>query len=94
MNYIYIGKIVNTHGLKGEIRILSDFEFKDKVFVPNMKIYIGCDHNGVTLKEINILNGSNKLTPSKRNKKGKRKKWISKRGKDKRIFRTFKKRLY
>lgn len=39
--YIYIGKIVNTHGLKGEVRILSDFEFKDKVFVPNMKIYIG-----------------------------------------------------
>ena len=39
--FIYIGKIVNTHGIKGEIRILSDFEYKDKVFVPNMKIYIG-----------------------------------------------------
>ena len=23
---IYIGKVVNTHGIKGEIRILSDFE--------------------------------------------------------------------
>lgn len=39
--FVYIGKIVNTHGIKGEIRILSDFEYKDKVFVPNMKIYIG-----------------------------------------------------
>lgn len=39
--FVYVGKIVNTHGIKGEIRILSDFEFKDKVFVPNMKIYIG-----------------------------------------------------
>ena len=39
--FVYVGKIVNTHGIKGEIRILSDFEYKDKVFVPNMKIYIG-----------------------------------------------------
>lgn len=40
-DYIYIGKIVNTHGIKGEIRILSDFEKKDKVFVKGMPIYIG-----------------------------------------------------
>ena len=40
-DYIYVGKIVNTHGLKGEIRILSDFEYKDKVFIPGMTIYIG-----------------------------------------------------
>ena len=39
--YIYIGKIVNTHGIKGEIRILSDFDKKNKVFVPGMVIYIG-----------------------------------------------------
>ena len=32
MNKVYIGKIVNTHGIKGELRIRSDFEFKDKVF--------------------------------------------------------------
>ena len=24
MEYLYIGKIVNTHGIKGEVRILSD----------------------------------------------------------------------
>ncbi len=40
-DFIYVGKIVNTHGLKGEVRILSDFEKKDKVFVPGMTIYIG-----------------------------------------------------
>ena len=40
-DFIYVGKIVNTHGLKGEIRILSDFEYKEKVFVPGMTIYIG-----------------------------------------------------
>lgn len=39
--FTYVGKIVNTHGLKGEVRILSDFEKKDKVFIPGMTIYIG-----------------------------------------------------
>lgn len=39
--YVYIGKIVNTHGIKGELRILSDFEKKDAVFLKDMPIYIG-----------------------------------------------------
>ena len=43
MNYICIGKIVNTHGIKGEIRILSDFKYKDLIFVKNFKVYIGED---------------------------------------------------
>lgn len=42
--YIYIGKIVNTHGIKGEVRILSNFEYKDKVFLENRRIYIGEEH--------------------------------------------------
>ncbi len=41
MNYIYIGKIVNTHGIKGEVRILSDFEYKNQIFKKNFKLYIG-----------------------------------------------------
>ncbi len=41
MNYIYIGDIVNTHGLKGEVRIISEFKFKDSVFKKDMKFYIG-----------------------------------------------------
>ena len=45
MKYVLIGKIVNTHGLKGEVRILSSFKYKNKVFIPNMKIYIGKDKN-------------------------------------------------
>ena len=32
MEKVYIGKVVNTHGIKGEIRILSNFPYKDKVF--------------------------------------------------------------
>lgn len=41
MDYIYLGKIINTHGIKGEIRILSDFDYKDLVFKKDFKIYIG-----------------------------------------------------
>ena len=41
MNYIKLGKIVNTHGIKGELRILSDFDRKDLVFKNNFNIYIG-----------------------------------------------------
>jgi 16S rRNA processing protein RimM len=43
MDYIYIGKIVNTHALKGEIRILSNFEYKDKVFNIDNNLHIGND---------------------------------------------------
>ncbi len=32
MEKILIGKIVNTHGIKGEIRIISNFPYKEKVF--------------------------------------------------------------
>ena len=37
---IYIGKIVSTHGIKGELRILSDFEYKDRVFKVGNKLVI------------------------------------------------------
>jgi 16S rRNA processing protein RimM len=40
MDFIYLGKIVNTHGIKGEIRILSDFDHKELVFVPKFHIYV------------------------------------------------------
>ena len=41
MDYIYIGKIVNTHGIKGELRIISNNEMKDKIFVKGRNFYIG-----------------------------------------------------
>lgn len=41
MEYIYIGKITNTHGIKGEIRIISDFKYKEAIFKKNFKVYIG-----------------------------------------------------
>ena len=43
MKYIRIGKIVNTHGVKGELRIISDFQYKEKIFKKDFLIYIGKD---------------------------------------------------
>ena len=41
MNYIYLGEIVNTHGIKGEVRIVSDFKFKNDVFKIGKNLYVG-----------------------------------------------------
>ena len=36
----YLGKLVNTHGLRGEVKIISDFKYKDIVFKEGNVIYI------------------------------------------------------
>lgn len=40
-NYICIGKIVNTFGIKGELKVISDFEFQDRVFIKDFTLFIG-----------------------------------------------------
>ncbi len=37
---LYIGDLVNTHGIKGEVRIISFFKYKETVFKPNNYLYI------------------------------------------------------
>ena len=54
MNYIYIGDIVNTHGIKGEVKILSHFKYKSNVFIKGTPIYIGKD------KEKQVINSYRK----------------------------------
>lgn len=67
MNKVILGKYVNTHGIKGEIRIKSNFKYKDKVFKIGNEIIIDKPyiinsyrvHKGydmVTLKGINSIN--------------------------------------
>lgn len=76
MKLVYIGKYTNTHGLKGEIKILSDFEYKDNVFkvgnniiINNKKYVINSYriHNGydmVILDGINNINDIEKFKGS------------------------------
>ena len=68
MNKVYLGKYVNTHGINGEIRIKSNFPYKDKVFKIDNEIIIKDNvyiinsyrvHKGydmVTLEGINDIN--------------------------------------
>lgn len=40
-DYIYIGRIITTHGLKGEIKIRSNFKYKDQIFKIGNYLYLG-----------------------------------------------------
>ena len=65
---LYIGKVAGTHGIKGEIKIISDFKYKDLVFVPGNHLYIDDDnlvinshrihknYDMVTFENINDIN--------------------------------------
>ena len=48
-DYVCVGKIVNTHGIKGELRILSDFELKTKVFKKDVNLYVGPEKQKFTI---------------------------------------------
>ncbi len=50
MEYIYVGKIVNTHGIKGELRIISDFKYKSDIFKENFKLYLGKEKKEMIIK--------------------------------------------
>lgn len=62
MEYIYLGTLVNTHGLKGEVRLLSDFEYKNLVFKPNFKLYIGKNKEEVTINTYRVHKNFDMLT--------------------------------
>ena len=74
MDYVFIGKIVNTHGIKGEFRIKSDFERKDLVFKIGNFIYIDKKpyeitsyriHKGYDMITIKDFNDINQVLPFK-----------------------------
>lgn len=62
MNYICIGTFVNTHGIKGEIRIISDFKFKNEVFKIGKKVYLGKEKKELTIKTYRIHKNYDMLT--------------------------------
>lgn len=40
MDKVYVGKIVSTHGIKGEVRIISNFDYPDKAFYVDTDLII------------------------------------------------------
>ena len=54
MDFICIGELVNTHGIKGEVRILSDFKYKDKAFCIGNHLYIGKKKEDLIIKTYRV----------------------------------------
>lgn len=52
MNKLYVGKVVGTHGIKGEIKVYSEIEIKDKVFNENTKLYFSIDDKEYTIESV------------------------------------------
>ena len=44
IDYLKVGKIVNTHALQGEVRVISNSDFKDERFKKGSALFI--DYNG------------------------------------------------
>lgn len=51
MKYIYIGKLHSTHGLKGELKLTTDFKYKDNILKEDFNFYIGEEKHHVKLKK-------------------------------------------
>lgn len=60
MEKVYIGKIVSTHGIKSEVKILSDFQFKDKVFKVGNSLII--DDENYTIRSYRVHKGYDMVT--------------------------------
>ena len=60
MGLVYIGKITSTHGIKGELKIKSNFEYKDKVFVIGNKLII--DNKEYIIKSHRVHKGFDMVT--------------------------------
>lgn len=43
MKKLELGKIVDTHALKGELRIISDFDYKEKAFLQDQILFLEDD---------------------------------------------------
>jgi len=70
MEKVYVGKIVNTFGIKGELKIASRFEMAEKVFLKGQKIILNNEVYEITgvryhkkhyLTQINHLNDINSV---------------------------------
>ena len=58
MNKLYIGKVVGTHGIKGEIKVFSDNEAKDRSYVPGNTLYFGDSDKEYKIESVRIHKGN------------------------------------
>lgn len=61
-NYIYVGKINNTFGIKGEVKLISDFEYKNKIFIKDFNVYIGMNKDKLIINTYRVHKDIDMLT--------------------------------
>ncbi len=57
MEFVVIGKIVNTFGIKGEVKVESHTDFASERLKKDSIIYIGEDHKALTVKGYRMHKG-------------------------------------
>lgn len=62
MEYVLIGKILNTFGIKGELKVASYTDFDDERFKKNTKVYVGDKYLEFTVKSYRSHKGFILLT--------------------------------
>ncbi len=71
---LYIGNLVNTHGIKGEVKIISNFKYKEVIFKKGSNIYINDikykinsyrHHKNFDMVTLESINDINKAIPLK-----------------------------
>ena len=63
--YVLAGKIITTHGLKGEVKIRSDFDRKDLIFQVGSKLYLGPTKEEVTVLSYRVHQDYDMVTLTK-----------------------------
>lgn len=56
--YVYVGKFLGTHGLKGEIKLKSNFEYIDRILKKGFNFYIGDNKNKEIFSNYRIHKGN------------------------------------
>lgn len=62
MEYVNVGKIYTTHGLNGEVKVKSNFNYKYKIYVNGFNFYIGKDKELYKLRNYRKQNEYDLLT--------------------------------
>ena len=57
MDYVRIGKIINTHGIKGDLKIASYSDFESERFKVGSKVYLGEEYLEMKVKSFRSHQG-------------------------------------
>lgn len=64
MDYVHIGTIKGTHGIKGEVKVESNSDFKSERFKKGNKLYLGYNNTmvGITIHSYRVHNNYDLIT--------------------------------